>query len=175
MLLEIGPGETKLGPEWVTVSAAPGAAVDYLAEWGWDRLPFSGGTVSELYASHVIEHVPWFRVDAALMEAWRVLAPLGEIELHSIDASALMRDYLAGTMREGVDGHPLTAVASRVFSHPRNAADRGCVQWHKSLMDPMYLRWALQRCGFGGFWDVAEPRGPEKHGPYSFGIRAVKC
>jgi hypothetical protein len=33
----------------------------------------------------------------------------------------------------------------------------------------------LTACGFSGFEPVDEPRGPEKHGAYNLGIKAVKA
>lgn len=55
-------------------------------EWGgrlgYDRIPASDGSVSAVYASHVLEHIPQGqpRVDA-LNEVWRVLRSGGEFEI----------------------------------------------------------------------------------------------
>ena len=79
LALEIGPGQHPAAREgdgysWVTL--------DYPAfNWGVDRIPACDGKFSLVYASHVLEHVPWNRTAAALSEVFRVLKRGGRIEL----------------------------------------------------------------------------------------------
>ena len=189
MRVEIGPGPEKLGDDWTTVSALPGPAVDFLAEWGLDRLPFDDASVDEVYACHVIEHVGWMHVEAALVEAWRILKPGGLIELHTIDAGKLMHHMSLvadRVIRERITSvgagdwqHPMQAFNYQLFSYAKEVGDRACVQWHHGCFTREYLQWLLERCGFvtSTDWRDAvniEPRGPEKHGAYNMGVAAVK-
>lgn len=184
MRVEIGPGPEKLGDDWTTVSAVPGPAVDFLAEWGLDRLPFDDASVDEVYACHVIEHIGWMHVEAALVEAWRILKPGGVIEIHTIDAGKLMRhlaladdkpvrDRLMG-VGSGNWEHPMQAFNYQLFSYAKHVGDRACVQWHHGCFTEDYFDWLLDRAGFVSVIDVPEPRGPEKHGAYNMGVCAVK-
>ena len=166
--LEIGPGPVKLGDDWDTVSVAPGPAVDLLCEWGIDRLPYPDGHFAEVYASHVIEHVPWTRVPAALMEVRRVTGPGGVIEVHTVDFEALVTLYSApATDRAAM----MNEIAYRLF---HVGSSRGDPQWHRSFFDRRHLSDLLSGCGFSDLVDAGEPRGEEKHGEFSFGVRGVK-
>lgn len=176
--LEIGPGPEKLGDDWTTVSVAPAPSVDALCEWGIDRLPFDDRTFDEVYASHVIEHVPWTHHEPALMEAWRVLKPGGMIELHTLDFAEIVNGYITG---EGVPTdpgagwkHPLLFIMYRVFAYPHTVGSRADPNWHRSLFDADYLEWLLARSGFERIEFGGEPRGAEKHGKWNIGVRAWK-
>jgi len=178
MRLEIGPGPERLGKDWTTVSAIPAPAVDYLCEWGIDPLPFEDESIDEIYTCHVIEHVGWMHVEAALLEAWRVLRPGAPIEIHTINLGALMHDWEAGKWREdwkaaGYD-HPMQMLNYRAFSYAHVAGDRGCAQWHHGGFTRLYLMWLLERAGFDSIEVASEPRGDEKHGRYNLGVKAVR-
>src|SRR5690606_7800318 len=77
--LEIGPGQERL-EGFETLNIVGGRNVDYV----WNaarRLPFRTGSFDLLYASHVLEHIPWYRTQEVLTEWIRVLKPGGRIEL----------------------------------------------------------------------------------------------
>jgi predicted SAM-dependent methyltransferase len=173
--VEIGPGPEKLDAGWTTVGVA---GVDHECHWGMQRLPFDDNTVDELYAAHVIEHIPWFMTDAALADACRVLKPGGLIEIHTVDFAYIVGCYRENkrgddwTCRGWNEGHPLKWAASRVMAYGKTYSD---VNWHKALFDEDYLRDCLERTGFTDTERVPLPRGPEKHGPINLGMKAVKC
>jgi len=176
--VEIGPGPSKLAQDWTTVSSVPGDAVDLLAEWGMDPLPFLDGTVDEIYASHVIEHVPWFLAPCALVDAWRVLRRGGRIELHTIDFCAVATAYGSGDASD--PGDPVFAdfmgsINFRIFARPVHYRDGADAMLHRSCYDERYLRMLLGGAGFVDVSRVAEPRGPEKHGRWNLGVSAVKA
>ena len=175
MRVEIGPGPERLSPDWTTVSAVPGTAVDFLAEWGLDRLPFDDCTVSEIYACHVIEHIGWMNVEAALVEAWRVLRVGGTIEIHTIDFAKAVEVYRSGVKADDRTEHVMEEINFRLFAYAKRPGDRACANWHHGAFDRGYLEWRLEMCGFGSFERVDEPRGPEKHGAYNLGVRGVKA
>jgi predicted SAM-dependent methyltransferase len=176
--LEIGPRPGRMGPEWSTVGLDTNDYTDHICIWGVQTLPFEDGTFDEVYASHVIEHVPWWRVVDALKDAFRVLKSGGGIELHTVDFSVLVTHYLNKTKADGwkgggknADGHPTTWLASRLFSYGDYFHDP---QWHHSLFDADYLAYCIERAGFVRPERCGPPRGPEKHGVIDLGMKAVK-
>lgn len=73
--LHIGGKQSK--PGWKILNISPGPHVDYIGSCiRMDQ--FADGSVDEVYASHVMEHLG-FRVElpTALREVWRVLRPGG--------------------------------------------------------------------------------------------------
>jgi predicted SAM-dependent methyltransferase len=79
--LEIGPGtangKSVIWADADTVdTAAAGATCN--SRWGQEPFPFADSTYGLVFASHVLEHVPWYRTDAAIAEVHRVLKVGGE-------------------------------------------------------------------------------------------------
>src|SRR4051794_24034748 len=69
--LEIGPGNLRM-PGFESLNIVPGAGVDYIADAA-KKLPFSDNTFDLIYASHVLEHIPWFKTLEVLKEWVRIL------------------------------------------------------------------------------------------------------
>ena len=73
--LEVGPGGARV-PDFETVDIVPSQQVDYL----WDvmkKLPFRENCFEVVYASHVLEHLPWYKTKEVLTE-WTRILHLGE-------------------------------------------------------------------------------------------------
>jgi predicted SAM-dependent methyltransferase len=79
---------------WTVLDAAPGPAVDLVGPCT-DLGRFEDGSVDEVYASHVYEHLG-YQVDLprALDEARRVLAPGGLLRVSVPDLEVLARLFL---------------------------------------------------------------------------------
>ncbi|MDW8036745.1 MAG: methyltransferase domain-containing protein, partial [Thermoguttaceae bacterium] len=77
--LEIGPGETPL-PGYETLDIIPAPWVDYVLD-ATKPLPFPDASFQEVYASHILEHVPWYQVEGVLREWVRILSPGGWLKL----------------------------------------------------------------------------------------------
>lgn len=96
--LEIGPaanGQTPDGDQassWDTLDSSRDCT--YQATWG-ESLPIESDTYDLVHASHVLEHVPWWKVETALREARRILAPGGRLEIFVPDGIKILREYLA--------------------------------------------------------------------------------
>jgi hypothetical protein len=160
------------------------ANVDHKCVWGYHKLPFDDGTVDEVYACHVIEHIPWWAVPDAVYDAFRIIRPGGTIEIHTIDFAKVVDRYLAGSCgdwegREDLTGsEPMLWVAARLISYggapgsPEWAHEDA--NWHRSILDGPYLHRLLTDAGFDPPTDAGEPRGPEKHGVANIGVKAVK-
>lgn len=171
--LEIGPGDVKLGEGWCTVSAEPGPSVDYVTEWGHKILPFPDNVFSLVYASHVLEHVPWFYTLDALREAWRVLKPQGVLEVWVPDLAYLFENYQSQTCgddwrKHNPDGDFMLWLNGRLYTY--GGSDHN---WHRAVFDEPYLRRCMGDIGFASITRLNHPRGYD-HGPINLGLAGVK-
>lgn len=155
--LEIGPGRARI-PGFETLDVVPGRHVDHVADAR--TLPLEDGAFDLIYASHVIEHVPWYQTVDTLREWRRVLAPGGEIEIWTVDAAKVAHAILAaerdpdfdatqcdGWTRYNPDRNPFLWAAGRMFAYSkRGRADDP--NWHRALFTPRWLRSALELAGF---------------------------
>ncbi|HEV8441089.1 MAG TPA: methyltransferase domain-containing protein, partial [Methylomirabilota bacterium] len=78
-MLEIGPGR-KRNPGFETLNIVGGYHVNYVLD-ARSKLPFKDETFELLYASHILEHIPWYQTDATLKEWTRVLRPGGKLQI----------------------------------------------------------------------------------------------
>ena len=170
--LEIGPGPNRL-PGYTTVSAAMGPAVDHLCRWGEQPLPFEDGSVEIVYASHVLEHVPWHRTVEALREAHRVLEVSGLLEVWVPDFAKIVAAYRMGECGDTWLAHnpradPMLWVNGRIFTR-----GPGWENYHRAVFDRWHLTRCLTTAGFPVVYPLTTPRGTD-HGPISLGLGAVK-
>jgi predicted SAM-dependent methyltransferase len=90
--LEFGSGH-KLGANgWTTVDLY-GADINYDLRRG---IPLPNGSVSAIYSSHMLEHIPYQQLLAFLQECRRVLAPDGYFSVCVPNARQYIEAYLAG-------------------------------------------------------------------------------
>ena len=76
-------------PDWKIVNVTPGEHTDYVRSCT-DLSPFASGTVAEIYASHVLEHLGYQReLATALAEFHRVLVPGGTLRASVPDLATL--------------------------------------------------------------------------------------
>jgi predicted SAM-dependent methyltransferase len=88
LCLNIG-GEERI-PGYLTVNIRPGPDVDAVASFT-DLSQWGSGTVSAVYASHVLEHLSRRDVLRSLSEVYRVLEPGGEVRIAVPDMHTLSR------------------------------------------------------------------------------------
>lgn len=173
MKIEIGPGDTRIGDDWVTVNAVPSSITDHLCELGVDRLPFNDGVADIVYASHVLEHVPWHQTVEVLGEIHRIIRRGGTLEVWVPDFSYLVACYREGKCGDGwryanPEGDPMVWLNGRVFT--RGPAPN----WHRALFDERYLTQCLHRAGFKTVVrNNGKPRGYD-HGQINLGVIATK-
>jgi predicted SAM-dependent methyltransferase len=86
--LHLGGQLVKPGWTILNAQAAPGVDVVGLVT---DLSMFADGSACEVYASHVYEHLSNVEVPVALREAYRVLAPGGELKVAVPDLEVLSR------------------------------------------------------------------------------------
>lgn len=85
--LHIGGKEARAG--WKILHIVPGPQVDYVGD-GTDLSRFADGSVAEVYASHVLEHLGYQdELPRALAEIFRVLVPDGLFRISVPDLDTL--------------------------------------------------------------------------------------
>lgn len=90
--LHVGGREAREG--WKILNAQPGDGVDFVGDCA-DLGRFANGSVDEIYASHVLEHLGYqSHLPRALKEFWRVLKPGGVARISVPDFEVLCRQFL---------------------------------------------------------------------------------
>jgi predicted SAM-dependent methyltransferase len=148
------------------------AAHVYTARWGFDRLPLDDDSLDFVYASHVLEHVPWNRVDDALAEVRRVLRPGGGFEVWVPDFEYITRCYLERRCgddwrRFNKESDPMKWVNRRVFTY-----GPGDDNWHHACFDEQFLRERLEHAGFTDAKRIDKRTRGVSHGPIDLGMMA---
>ncbi len=95
MKLNIGCGYDHLDG-YMNLDSNPDSAADRLMQ-AWD-LKFADGSVSEIKAYHVIEHLGFFRARYFLAECWRVLGPGGALLLETPCIEKTFEAFLGGDL-----------------------------------------------------------------------------
>lgn len=171
--LEIGPGDhPRQGFDTLDVLGNP----TYRADWGTEQLPIEDESYDFVYSSHCIEHIPWYRTDAAFEEVFRILKPGGTIEIHTVDFALLVQVYLSRTALDSWTCHgrnesldPMKWVASRLFAYQKGESQ---AYWHRAIFDEAYLQKCLCQAGFKHVCTCEPP--VDLHGIINLGMRAIK-
>jgi predicted SAM-dependent methyltransferase len=173
--LEIGPSDCPLEGDWDTLDAVDVTNPTYIAKWGYDPLPIEDNTYDLVFASHVIEHIPWYQVEDALQEIKRILKPGGSFEVWTINFEYVVDCYLKKKKTgkwtcQGRIKHWMHSINGRVFAYERH---NNPYMWHKALFDRPYLRNLLSRAGFTQVRDLKKTRGVD-HGEVNMGVAGIK-
>jgi ubiquinone/menaquinone biosynthesis C-methylase UbiE len=193
--LEIGPGAERI-EGFETLNIAPGPGVDHVADAA-ERLPFDDGTFSVVYASHVLEHVPWYLTERALREWARVLAPGGLLEVWVPDGLKIARAFVEaedglasggggggedrtiqdGWYRFNPDRDPCVWASGRTFTYGDGppGTNYASPNWHRALFSARRLERAFRDAGLIEVerLDRSQVRADD-HGWINLGFRGVK-
>jgi len=93
MKLNIGCGYNRL-EGWLNLDSSPASAADRLMPA--HDLDFGSGSVAEIKALQLVEHLGFFKTVYFLSECWRVLKPGGTLLLETPDIEKTFRVFLAG-------------------------------------------------------------------------------
>lgn len=173
-LLEIGSVKTvPVHPNAVTVDSIPGA--DHQVQWGDEPLPFPEESFDEVYTSHTLEHLPWFKTLPALREAERVLKLGGFIEVWVPDFGYLIESYLAGRcgdewFKYNPDRDPMVWLNGRIFTY-----GPGEENWHRAVFDEAFLARCLLQAGFIHPKRIPRRTRGTSHGVIDLGMSAQKA
>lgn len=170
--LEIGPGDCPVDRQWDLLDVERGPGIDVVARWGDEKLPVADDTYDLVYASHVLEHIPWFKTDRALGEVFRILKPGGILEVWVPDFDKILEAYRAGRCGDDWRKHnprsdPWRWFNGRLFTYGPDP------NWHRAVFDARSLRGCLEQAGFGNVHKLTEPRGYD-HGAINLGMRGKR-
>lgn len=183
--LEIGPGPERIdGFETVNIVWAPN--VDYVSDAS-KELPFRDSTFSLIYASHILEHVPWYKTQSTLAEWARILKPGGVLEIWVPNGLLIAKTWIdaeeGGENRIEQDGwykfnhnkDPAVWANGRVFSYGDGTGRKSHPNWHLAMFSPRLLKQLFLACGFVGVEEMerADVRAYD-HGWINLGIRGRK-
>jgi SAM-dependent methyltransferase len=187
--LEIGPGAHPV-PGFETLDCRPGPHVDYL----WDctkPLPFPNDTFEVVYASHVLEHIPWYRTEDVLREWVRVLRPGGRLEVWVPDGLKICQAWVAAELGRNdsflCDGwwfqnshrDPCLWASGRIYAYAKShgSCSNGASDpnWHRAIFSERYLVMLFKRLALVNVrrMENAEVRGYD-HGWINLGVVGVK-
>lgn len=183
--LEIGPGASRV-PGFETFNVVPGPDVDHVGDAA-RALPFPDNTFALIYASHILEHIPWYQTVDALREWFRVLAPGGALEVWVPDGLKICRAFVeaesGGEDRTINDGwyrfnpqrDPCVWAAGRIFTYGDGDGNPASPNWHRAIFSPRHLENCLRAAGFERIERLprAHVRGDD-HGWINLGMRGVK-
>ena len=183
--LEIGPGPRRV-PGFETINVVWGHDVDYIGDAS-KRLPFASDSFDLVYASHVLEHIPWYQVPSVIKEWVRIIKPGGSIEIllpnGLLIAQTFVNSELGISNDIGEDGwykfnerhDPCVWANGRIFSYGDGTGRKNNPNWHMSVFSPRYLRSLLEDSGLIKIHELnrSEVRGHD-HGWINLGMRGYK-
>lgn len=183
--LEIGPGPERI-EGFETLNIVDGSAVDYICD-ATKSLPFPDDTFEIVYASHILEHVPWYQVQEVLCEWRRVLKPGGRLEIWVPDGLKICKAFVDaelnddnyidkdGWYRYNEEKDPCKWASGRLYTYGDGTGETDHPNWHRAAFSRRYLTSAMQHAGFGesGEMDRSQVRGYD-HGWINMGIYGVK-
>lgn len=180
--LEIGPGSKRI-PGFETLNIIGGPQVDYVAN-AVSKLPFPDRTFDVIYASHIIEHIPWYQLESAISEWARKLKPGGLLEIWTPDGLKIAKAFVdaeeRGTQSFTADGwwrfndsrDPCVWYSGRLFSYGDGTGKPNHYNWHRSTFSARFLSSLLERAGLRDIrrMEPDEVRGFD-HGWINLGIQ----
>lgn len=141
--LELGSGPKRGTRGWTTLDVMGGADLYWDLRRG---LPFPDGCVSEIYSSHVLEHLSHGEICSLLKEAVRVLRAGGSFRICVPNASLYVQGYVTGTISEALLGYkPALYSQQRMDILNYMAYMSG---QHKYMFDKCNLLFMLKQAGF---------------------------
>ena len=148
--------------------------ITYRACWGVEPLPIDDETCELVFASHVLEHVPWNRTKQALAEVYRILVSGGIFEVWVPNFGYIVECYhdnLCGDdwRRDNPNSCPMLWVNGRLFTY-----GPGDENWHRSCFDERYLRSCLEEAGFQNVVRLRHRTLGVSHGPIDLGMQGIK-
>lgn len=106
--LNLGPG-AHYAPDWVNIDRHDLPHHDHRPDVLHDiliGLPFDDASCEQVYAGHLLEHIPYDRVPALIAECWRVLALGGRLAVVGPDIEAAVRTKQPRWLLEDIVGAP---------------------------------------------------------------------
>lgn len=96
--LEIGPGDYRLN-NFLTINIVKNRVTDCVVDIN-KRLPFKDNTFHTIYASHIVEHIFWYKLDKLFSELYRVTAPSGCVEIWVPDGLKIAKAFVDAELKK---------------------------------------------------------------------------
>jgi len=156
--LEIGPGPRKLkGFEAINVAWTP--ALDYIGDAS-KKLPFEDATFDLIFASHIIEHLPWYSVQSSIRDWARCLKPGGELQIWTPDALKICEAFVkyeqtgddSGMLEDdwflmNPEKDLVMWASGRLFAVGDRKGTVNHPNWHRAMFSPRYLKEQMEKAG----------------------------
>lgn len=180
-MLEIGPGSIRI-PGFETLNVVLAPDVDYVLDAS-KALPFENESFDVVYASHILEHIPWHKVQQTTREWARIIKPGGTLEIWVPDGYKLCR--LMCDLDEHVnndawrDGWNPSGLISDAYTWTNGRILYGArddyPSWHKAILTPAFLIKLLNDAGLINIqkMESTSVRGYD-HGWINLGIKGQK-
>jgi len=183
--LEIGSGTERI-PGFETLNVVLGRNVDYVADAS-KKLPFAEGSFQIVYASHILEHIPWYTLKQVIKEWNRIISPGGFLEIWVpnglliaktfVDAEEGFANHIEkdGWYKFNDDKDPCIWANGRIFSYGDGTGRKEDPNWHLTIFSPRFLKYLLKESGFIEIeqMDRTAVRGYD-HGWINLGLRGRK-
>ncbi|MBN2023861.1 MAG: methyltransferase domain-containing protein [Pirellulales bacterium] len=183
--LEIGPGPARL-EGFETLNIRAGRHVDYICDAA-KRLPLPDECFEVVYASHVLEHIPWYQTEHVLREWTRILKPGGVLEIWVPDGEKICKAFIDGECdanhdfqkdgwyRFNEEKDVCKWAAGRLLTYGDGTGDSADPNWHRALFSRRYLKALMERVWLLDvtLLDRSEVRGDD-HGWINLGMRGRK-
>ena len=169
MKLHIGGKETKEG--WSILNIKNNEGVDYVGDIS-NLSQFKDNSIKEIYASHVVEHVPQKKVEKTFEGIYRVLSEKGKFYVSVPDMDVLCRIFIDPKAPPEVKLHAM----QMMFGGQIDEHDFHYVGWNFMFMNSFLKKAGFKRIervkSFSMFKDLSEyaPYGS----PISLNIIAYK-
>lgn len=178
--LEIGAAGDRI-PGFETLNIQWRRGIDYVLDAS-KPLPFKDRTFEIVYASHILEHIPWYRVEDTLKEWTRIIESGGHLEIWVpnglkickvvIEAEAALRETIPDDWCvQNPDRNPYLWAAGRLFW----GANHSYPSWHRSVFTERYLRLLFEKVGLKNIRNLSstQVRGYD-HGWINLGMVGTK-
>jgi len=155
MKLHVGGNQVKEGWKLLNIQALPG--VDFVGNIS-DLSQFGDRSLEEVYASHVLEHVPQRAMMTTLAGIYRALKPGGRFLVSVPNMDVLCRMFL----RQDIDVHGRYEVMRMMFGGQVDTHDFHFFGWNFEILQHFFEESGFMRVervdSFGLFQDTSELR-----------------
>ena len=183
--LEIGPGPQRI-PGFETVNITSGSDIDYICD-ATKRMPFEDDAFELIYASHILEHIAWYKTAEVLREWVRILRPGGWLEIWVPDGLKICKAFVDaeyfGTdpfendpwTRFNEERDPCKWASGRIFTYGDGTGGVNDPNWHHSVFSRRYLHKVMEQAGLASIVEMKknEIRGYD-HGWINLGMKGMK-
>jgi ubiquinone/menaquinone biosynthesis C-methylase UbiE len=155
--LEIGPGPKPL-PGFEGLNIVPSKGVTHVCDAS-EKIPLPDNTFSIIYASHILEHIPWYKTEEVLKEWVRILKPGGTLEIWVPDGLKICKAFVDGELNNSNEylddkwfrGNPDKDVckwaSGRIFRYGNKGNDLYQSKWHVAIFSFRYLKKIFEQTG----------------------------